>query len=249
MASLETAAHIYDAHVIAISETKQLPPKAKGYGKWNSKERKNRAGGGVAIAVRQDLVGRTSRVESLDEEDQEIVWIEIRKNNKEKLYIGTYYGKQENATVEDVEREFVQINTQISSLRKKGEIILAGDFNAKIDIKKEHMEQKQSSSGKHLQLIDLQNLQPILTKCSTGTWTWQNRNKPEEHSLIDYILTIEKVTDKVIDNIVDEERLYRIKGRKNSDHNTMLISINTQCCYKKNKILKRWKLNKKRGWK
>ncbi len=53
--------------------------------------------------MRQDLVGRTSSVESLDEEDQEIVWIEIRKNNNEKLYIGTYYGKQENETVEDVE--------------------------------------------------------------------------------------------------------------------------------------------------
>ncbi len=96
-ASLETAAHIYDAHIIAISETKQLTPKAKGYGKWNSKERKNRAGGGVAVAVRQDLVGQTSRVEGLDEEDHEIVWIEIRKNSKEKQYIGTYYGKQENA--------------------------------------------------------------------------------------------------------------------------------------------------------
>ncbi len=86
MASLETAAHIYDAHIIAISDTKQLPPIAKGYGKWKSKERKNRAEGGVAIEVRQNLAGWTSHVEGLDEEDQEIVWIEIGNNNKEKLY-------------------------------------------------------------------------------------------------------------------------------------------------------------------
>ncbi len=113
---------------------------------------------------------------------------------------------------------------------------------------KEHMEQKQSSNGKHLmQLIDLQILQPISTKCSTGTWTWQNKNKPEEHLVIDYILTTEKVTKQVIDNIVDEEGLYRTKGRKNSDHNTILISINTDFCYKKNNILKRWKLNNKEG--
>ncbi len=61
--------------IIAITEIKQLPPKAKGYEKWNSKERTNMAGGGVVIAVRQDLVGRTSHVEGLDEEEQEIVWI------------------------------------------------------------------------------------------------------------------------------------------------------------------------------
>ncbi len=47
---------------------------------------------------------------------------------------------------------------------------------------------------------------------------------------------------------MDEDGLYRIKGRKNSDHNTMLISINTEFCYKKNKLLKSWKLNNKEGW-
>ena len=44
--SLQTAAEEYGAHIIAVAETKQIPPKLEGYGQWKSKERPQKAGGG-----------------------------------------------------------------------------------------------------------------------------------------------------------------------------------------------------------
>ena len=53
--------------------------------------------------------------------------MELKKNNKNSIYIGTYYGKQESASREEIEREFGQLNTQINMLKNKGDIILTGD--------------------------------------------------------------------------------------------------------------------------
>ena len=53
--SLEANAEAYEAHIVAVTETKQLPPKLKGYGNWKSKERTGKGGGGVAIAARLDI--------------------------------------------------------------------------------------------------------------------------------------------------------------------------------------------------
>jgi len=248
MISLETAADTYEAHIIAITETKNLPPIAKGYSRWISKERKGRMGGGVAIAVRQDLSSKISKVEDLGEEDQEIVWIELRITNNQRIYVGTYYGKQENAPIKEIEREYSKIRTQISILQTKGEIILMGDFNAKLDINKENYQQTQSRNGKQLQgLIDDLQLKPISLKSHTGTCTWKNRHNNEEHSTIDYIITTEKLAKQTREVIVDEEGIYRIKGRKHSDHNTILTKIGTNIKVN-TKIIKRWKLNNKEGW-
>merc|ERR1712237_39125 len=100
------AAKAYDAHIIAVVETKQLPPKLEGYGKWNSKERTNRGGGGVAIAARADINSKKKKVENLDDDDQDVVWVELKQNNKKSIFIGTYYGKQESASREDIGREY-----------------------------------------------------------------------------------------------------------------------------------------------
>lgn len=46
ISSVQAVAEEYGAHLVAIAETKQIPPKLEGYGKWKSKERTDRAGGG-----------------------------------------------------------------------------------------------------------------------------------------------------------------------------------------------------------
>ena len=144
--------------------------------------------------------------------------------------------------------ECAQFITQINTLNKQGEVILTGDFNAKLAIKKTTMTQQQSKSGKYLQdLITHLELQAVSTTASTGTWTWVKRNNQEEHSVIDYIITSKRLTHQIKDNIVDEEGVYRIRGKKESDHNTMLINIGTNI-RKDTKIIKRWKLNNKEGW-
>jgi hypothetical protein len=76
MNSIQSAAELYGAHIIAITETKQIPPKVPGFGKWIEKQRRNRAGGEIAIAVRQEIANIVTKVDDLGEGDQEIVWIE-----------------------------------------------------------------------------------------------------------------------------------------------------------------------------
>ncbi len=51
------------------------------------------------------------------------------------------------------------------------------------------------------------------------------RNNTKTHSIIDYILTTESMKRQIRDNIVDEDGLYRIKGRTNFDHSTMITRI------------------------
>ena len=246
--SLLTAAQAYDAHLIAITETKQIPPKIEGYGKWISKERKNRGGGGVAITVKDEIYPKISKIEDIEDDEMDVVWVELRKNQKEKIHIGVYYGKQENAKREEVENEFELLNSHINMLKNKGEVIIMGDFNAKLNIEENNVKQQMSANGKHLKnLIDMNKLETVTIKPDTTKWTRQNRNNTEEKSVIDYIITTPKTAMTTTETIVDEEGAYRIKGNKESDHNTLLMEFNLNIPKEKRKI-KRWKINNKEGW-
>ena len=248
MNSLQTAAQLYGAHIIAITETKQIPPKIDGYGNWKSKERKNKGGGGVAITARNDIYSKISEIVDLEDDDMDVVWVELRKSQKEKVYIGTYYGKQENEKREVVEKEYELLNSQINMLKNKGEIILTGDFNSKININQKKYQQKESGNGKFLQkLIDSNKLDPVTTRPDVVRWTRQHRNNPEEKSIIDYVLLSSKISHNVEEIIVDEEGLYRIKGRKETDHNTILIEVNLKVIKERKKITK-WRGGSNENW-
>ena len=189
------------------------------------------------------------KVDNIEDHDQEIIWIEVKKNRNDKIFIGTYYGKQEKEDRGTIEREYSQIQTQINKLEKEGPIILTGDFNAKLEINRPEATQKQSNNGKHLQdLIDRKNLHTPTLEANRGIWTRENRTNPEEKSIIDYILTSQTLKEKVQETIVDEQGTHRIKGRKESDHNIILITITTKTEEKK-QIIKRWKLDNEEGWK
>ena len=132
--SIESAAHTYDAHCITIAETKftSIPLPIKGY-KWYQKIEKTAGGGGLAIAVRDDIFPNTKVIENLEDQDQEVLWIELN-NTPQKVFLGVYYGKQETEKIEQVQREFSQLETQIDKLQTMGSVILTGDFNAKIEV-------------------------------------------------------------------------------------------------------------------
>ena len=234
--SLLTAAQLYKAHIIAITETKQIPPKIEGYGNWKSKERKNKGGGGVAITARNDIYQRISMVVDIEDEDMDVVWVEVRKNQKEKLYIGTYYGKQENEKREEIEREYEQLNTQINIFKAKGEVILTGDFNSKLKISIRGEEQHQSANGIHLQrLIENNNLEPVSIKPEYVDYTRQNRNNINEKSVIDYVVSTPSIAHNFKEIITDTKGVYRIKGRKESDHNTILMEVEMNLAKEKKK--------------
>ena len=250
MNSLESAAKTHNSHVITITETQIKPPRIPGYADWYHKPRTNRDGGGVAITVRDDLSHKTQPIDDLEDDNQEVKWIKININNSKKIQIGVYYGKQERDSREDVEREFLQLRTQINQLKKDGQVILTGDFNAKLAINKGEIKQNESPNGKLLrELLENTGMKAISTESQTGTWTRVKQTiRRLERSVIDYILIKEEDTELVTENNIDELGALKLKGRTESDHNTMTISI-TAPITKDKKTITRWKLGNKEGWK
>ena len=223
----------YECNIACITETKitSHTPNIPGYS-WETNNRRNKQGGGVAIVISDTIKNKTNRIVDIEDQDQEIIWIEIKQGNN-KTYIGTYYGPQENVPSEIVEREMSQIRTQIHKLKTQGRVILTGDFNAKINITQENCNQQTSRNGKHLEkLITDTEMIPITLKTARGIWTRQNRQKPEEKSVIDYILTDTDTHKQVEETIVDEEGTHRIRGTNDSDHNTILTTINIDITHK-----------------
>ena len=149
--------------------------------KWETKNRLNRQGGGVAIITKDNITNNCSRVENLEDNNQEIIWIEITAG-KVKTYVGTYYGPQESSPPEEIEREMAQLRTQIIKLKQTGRVILTGDFNAKIKIEKDECKQTTSRNGKYLEeLIRDTELEPVSTKAQRGNWTWTKRTNNAVH--------------------------------------------------------------------
>ena len=99
--SLISAAQATNAHIIGLAETKlsKTHPLIQGY-EWINKPRKNRAGGGVALLIRQDIHHLTEQVEDLEDHDQEIIWIKL-DHKRTKTFIGIYYGPQEKCSNEE----------------------------------------------------------------------------------------------------------------------------------------------------
>ena len=235
---------------MAITETKGTPPTLEGYAPWYHRPRSEGDGGGVAITVRNDINQNTQLVDDLENNNnQEIIWIQINLNRRNKIYAGVYYGKQENTPADEVEREMSQLRAQITKLRPKGHIILTGDFNAKININQEEAKQSASRNGIKLEetLEDLQ-LTAISTKSKTGTWTRVPWNKKETKSVIDYIVIKKEDAKLVTDNTVDEAESIKIQGTNKSDHNTLCLTLKIPHTNESTTIT-RWKLKNEEGWK
>ena len=249
--SLKSAAEAAQATVLTITETGGKPPNIEGY-KWiDTKERKKKGGGGVAIAVREDLLHRTSQPTNLEKADEESAWIQINTTQNNKLFIGTYYGKQETTNEDTIKEEYATLTTQINTLKTRGDVLLTGDFNAKIHIKREGTTiQAESRNGKHLKELVNQTETTIenTEKDAKGMWTRQNRGNASEKSVIDYVLTAQTNKGRVTEIEIDEEGTYRLKANKDSDHNTIITKMETRAP-KQERTFKRWKTTNKQGWK
>ena len=187
-----------------------------------SRIREDRNGGGVAILVRDDI--KNIVTPQIPDRNIELIWAFIQRKKKCPLFIGTYYGKQETRTSKnEIEREFQLLSEEIKEKSKDGEVLIAMDANAKIGVLNETV----SRNGKLLlDVIKNHNLSIMncTNKC-TGQVTRKNTANNDEFSAIDFIVassTVEKWINKVI---IDEDGLMKLKGKKESDHNTISIEI------------------------
>ena len=225
--SLITAARTAKAHIIGLAETKlnKTHPRVEGY-EWINKPRNNRRGGGVAMLIREDIYHQIETVDDLEDQDQEILWIKLN-TTKSKVFIGIFYGPQEKCSNEEAERQYAQITSQINKLKSKGEVILMGDFNAKLEIDKENVKQELSRNGKHmLSMLNVTNTTPITLHADVGIGTRARKRKDIiEKSIIDYVIMtseIEKNTNLVH---IDEAGIYKLKGKEETDHNTIILEV------------------------
>ena len=221
--SLMSAAKAANAHITALAETKisSIAPVTQGYHWINGPRSTN--GGGVALLIRDDIRHITKQVQNLEDQDQEIIWIEI---TGKKVYIGVYYGPQEKCSDEESERQYSQITSQINKLSKQGEVILVGDFNAKLEVNNQCVQQNQSRNGKNMQrMLDETSMKPISLEATIGHWTRVNRKDTSERSVIDYILMSETIAKTTRYIEIDEAGAYRLKGKAETDHNTMIAEI------------------------
>ena len=235
-------------HIITLAETKlqSKPPILKNYS-WLTKNRQNREGGGVAILIRNDIAPKTTKVTNIEDQNQEILWIEI-KNHKKPTYIGVYYGPQENTPSDEIERQYSQLLTQIIKLKYKGHIILTGDFNAKLQLNTTNIKQNETTNGRHLnELLKNTGLIPISINNKYLNWTRENRNNPQEKSVIDYIL-VDKETNHRIKNLTIDNKTNLLKGKSTTDHNTIIIETHFQINPQKESI-KKWNLRNNDNWK
>ena len=223
--SLISAAQTTNAHIIGLAETKlnKTHPTVQGY-EWINKPRHNKRGGGVAILIRNDIYPMTQKVEDLEDLDQEILWVKI-DNGKTKLYVGIFYGPQEKCSNEEAERQYAQLTTQINKLKNMGHVILMGDFNAKLEVKNNKIQQEQTRNGKNLEkLMEDTDTIPISLQQNPNSWTRVRKRKDNiEKSIIDYIIMTKPMAEATKLVYVDEAGTYKLKGKEETDHNTMIV--------------------------
>ena len=141
--------------------------------------------------------------------------------------IGLIYGPQEND--KNSLQFFEQIENKIASLNGKGDIILVGDFNAKIStINNEFMSQKISKNGIILNnILQRQNLEN-LDKCSQKPTFISHDGKHK--SIIDFVFQHSENKAKICEFRIDHDDVFRIQSScKNkvstTDHRTFFFSI------------------------
>ena len=246
--SMESLLTATKADVALITETKlekNQQINIKGY-KWIARNR-NKNGGGVGILIRNTISQQAKEDNTADEPpDLETKWITLETRPKN-IAIGVFYGPQENEKIEKVTEIYKNLETQILQKQKKHEIILGGDFNAKLKIDQPTTQQSESRNGEILEkLLHRTELAPINTNADQGRWTRVNRKKQEEKSIIDYIVTSKGIAKPSV-TIVDEEGQFRIKGKNETDHNTIITTVTTNLPRKKTYIEK-WNLANEEGW-
>ncbi len=190
-----------------------------------------------------------SEVENIENDDLEVQWAVIT-SGPQKTFIGIYYGPQERAPKEEVQREYDTLKSQINSLKQNGKVILAGDFNAKlkVNIPERKINQEMSRNGELLkELIEDTETIPINMDPKVCDWTRENRKKKQEKSVIDYILVTPQTLPNVKEIRVDTAGTHRIKGKEETDHNTILLELNNNInTYNQPRTI--WKKATKQQW-
>ena len=186
------------------------------------KARENKSGGGTGILVRNDI--KNSVAPHLSDRGMELIWISVRRRNCEPCFIGCYYGKQESrCSNEEIKAEMESLSEEIAEMRKEGQIILFMDGNGKLGL----LGEEKSRNGKLLEKVFRENdllLMNESEKCE-GKVTRKNTKNDNEKSAIDFVVASRLAESWIEGMKIDEEGLLKIQGKKETDHNTIMVKI------------------------
>ena len=220
----------HEPHIFLITETQlrsDLSESFKGYTFFHRK-REGNLGGGVGILVKNDF--RHNIAPHISNRPIEIMWLSVFRNNNVPLILGVYYGKQESRTTkQEIDREMSLLSEEIAEMKNDGETILTMDGNARIGLLNEPI----SRNGKCLlQVFENFNLKLINNtgKCE-GRVTRVNTKNDAEFSAIDFVVASEGAEPWVQNMVIDEDGLMKVKGKNQSDHNTIVIELKINGTY------------------
>ena len=135
---------INNADIVCLTETHENDTsnlEISGYSKVASVKRpknKIKSSGGIAIFVKQNLVGAISPVNNFTNTD--IIWIKLKKEYFKEttdFFLGTVYFSPENYEKKYKKDYITQLEYEINHFKSKGEVIIQGDFNARVGNEKD----------------------------------------------------------------------------------------------------------------
>ena len=92
------------------------------------------------------------------------------------------------------------------------------------------------------------NLEKLNNKATEGKWTRVHSNNFNKKSIINYIISNNKLTKHIAKVIIDEKQDFVLTGKKKSDKNTIFLKIVAEP-KKANQKIKIWKMHEKTNWK
>ena len=135
------------------------------------------------------------------------LWI-LLTNTKKKIRIGVIYAPQENVTPNnELKLMYEDIREQIKiGKEEKQQILIIGDFNAKIGEAVEGNKTQVTKGGRQLlKLANKENMAILNTVKEKGKGVW-TRVQGKEESIIDYVLTDATSANTIKEMEIDEEK-------------------------------------------
>ena len=234
--SLDETLNDWDPSLACLVETHMSPEeeiKIPGYKIFRNDGTNNSKG--ILIAVKKSIKNITIEVNKYNAIGQ-MLWVLIQGINR-KVRVGVIYGPQENTTPNnDLKILYSKIKEQVEIAEEESQqVLLIGDFNAKIGNLIQGNKDTITKSGRHLKrIVEKQRLKIInadKSKCR-GIWT---REQGKEKSVIDYVITNSQQSETMKKMQIDEDEqygLYRVEkqngeeSRVYSDHHAILVNMN-----------------------
>ena len=260
LCSLKQVARDLEPDIVALQEThlrEEEKISIQGY-EWIEGNRSKQSGGGVGFLVCKNLLRNVIREPSINYPDKmEVRWVRLILKDRQHLCMGVFYGKQETYQNQDTLDEYNTLENQINSfLAQNHQVILLGDFNAKVGNDSNGIsggDPAVSRNGK--MLLDLiQNTQTVILNSQpfcTGKWTRVNTKNTSERSILDYVIVSPALLPFIKTMAIDEAEEYKLFSRKSkSDHNCIYLDIQVNFP-PSDTLLKqiKWKITMDTDWK